>query len=539
MRFYLMAMRSVSGIFLFLLLLITPKFVLAHGGHGDEFHQETEANPGTQQGIQVDAQTVKRMGIEVKPVTKQQMDFGIKTTGQIETLPSQKVEVTSPTPGKIVELLVEPGAIVQAGKVVAVIAAPDLVELRVNSQEKRAEAEADLQQAEADLKLAEQNYQRYLQIAAAEIKQARSQLALAEERYNRDRELSAQGAIPRRQVLEDETELAEALATVTKATSRREVLEAEAQLKRAKSAVEVAKSRIRLSNATYQTRLQQLGTRANDKGLVTVTAPISGTVADREITLGQSVEEAGEKLMTILNNSRVWATANIYEKDLEKVKIGQQAIAKVASLPNRTFTGKIAVIGSVVEGETRVVPVKAELDNADGQLKPGMFAQLEVLTDKTPTAVLVIPTSAVVEANSRQLVYVENGTTFEPAEVTLGRTLGDLVEIKSGLFDGDRIVTQGAIQLYAESLKGNRSPQQGAIREAEKGKSEPPNSELNTQNSALPWLWAVAGGGAIASGAFWLGRRTQTRIVSSTFVTYESETVPQNPETEKEKVKSP
>ncbi len=512
MRFHLMAMRSVSGIFLLLLLLMTPKFVLAHGGHGDEFHQETEAKPGTQQGIQVDAQTVKRMGIEVKPVTKQQMDFGIKATGQIETLPSQKVEVTSPTPGKIVELLVEPGTVVQAGKVVAVIAAPDLVELRVNSQEKRAEAEADLQQAEADLKLAEQNYQRYLQIAAAEIKQARSQLALAEERYNRDRELSAQGAIPRRQVLEDETELAEAKATVTKATSRREVLEAEAQLKRAKSAVEVAKSRIRLSNATYQTRLQQLGTRANDKGLVTVTAPISGTVADREITLGQSVEEAGGKLMTILNNSRVWATANIYEKDLEKVKIGQQAIAKVASLPNRTFTGKIAVIGSVVEGETRVVPVKAELDNADGQLKPGMFAQLEVLTDKTPTAVLVIPTSAVVEANGRQLVYVENGTTFEPAEVTLGRTLGDLVEIKSGLFDGDRIVTLGAIQLYAESLKGNRSPQQGAIRGAEKGKSEEKESIIQ---NFLPWLWAVAGGGAIASGAFWLGRRTSSNQPSA------------------------
>ncbi len=75
MRFYLMAMRSVSGIFLFLLLLITPKLVLAHGGHGDEFHQETEANPGTQQRIQVDAQTVKRMGIEVKPDTKQQMDI--------------------------------------------------------------------------------------------------------------------------------------------------------------------------------------------------------------------------------------------------------------------------------------------------------------------------------------------------------------------------------------------------------------------------------------------------------------------------------
>jgi cobalt-zinc-cadmium efflux system membrane fusion protein len=148
-------------------------------------------------------------------------------------------------------------------------------------------------------------------------------------------------------------------------------LEAEAQLKRAQAAVEAAQSHLRLSDTAYQTRLSQLGTGANEKGLVTVTAPISGTVSDREVTLGQAFEDAGGKLMTIVNDSRVFATANIYEKDLDKVKTGQRAIAKVASLPNRTFSGQIAVIGSVVEGETRVVPVKAELDNAGGALKPG------------------------------------------------------------------------------------------------------------------------------------------------------------------------
>ncbi|MBD1943262.1 efflux RND transporter periplasmic adaptor subunit [Coleofasciculus sp. FACHB-712] len=537
------ARDRLFGTLLSLLLLAAPTSVLAHAGHGDEFHGETEASQGTPQGIQVDAQTAKRMGIEVKPVSQQRLDFGIKTTGQIETLPSQKAEVTSPTPGKIVELLVEPGAVVQAGKVVAVIAAPDLVELRVGSQEKRAEAEADLQQAQADLKLAQENYQQYSQIAASDIQQARTELAVAQEQYERDRELERAGALPRRQMLESLAHLAEAKTQLTKATSRREVLEAEAQLKRAQSAVKVANSRIRLSNTAYQTRLQQLGTRANDKGLVTVTAPISGTVADREITLGQSVEEAGAKLMTILNNKRVWATANIYEKDLNKVKIGQRVNVKVASLPNRTFTGKIAVIGSVVEGETRVVPVKAELDNPGGQLKPGMFAELEVLTNQTPAPILVIPTSAVVETNGRQRVYVQNGTAFEPVEVTLGRTVGDVVEVKGSLFEGDRIVTQGAIQLYAQSLRGDSS----------EGKSEEkqpltPNSEAINRVSAihnsLPWLWVLPAGGAIAFVAFWLGRRTQSRKVPKTIealpaipLPHESEIV-NDSASKQEKVKS-
>lgn len=163
------------------------------------------------------------------------------------------------------------------------------------------------------------------------------------------------------------------------------------------SAVEVAKSRISLSNATYETRLQQLGIRGNNQGLVTITAPISGRVADREVTLGQSFQDAGSKLMTIVNDSRVFATANIYEKDLERVRTGQQVIVRFAALPNRSFTGRIAVIGSVVVGETRVVPVKAEINNPNGVLKPGMFAELEVLTDQTSPAILAIPSAAVVE----------------------------------------------------------------------------------------------------------------------------------------------
>jgi len=446
-------LRCISGAILSLVLLSAPTAVLAHAGHGDEFQHAGEATQ-TADSIQIHAETAKRLGIKVEPAKRQQLAVGIKTTGQIETLPNKKVEVTAPIPGKVVELLVEPGAAVKAGQPVAVLAAPDLVELRVNSQEKRVEAEADLQKAQADLNLARANLEQQRQIASADIQQASTEVKVAQEKYDRDRELASSGALPRRQMLESEAHLREGQAQLVKASSRREVLEAEAQLKRAQAAVEAAQSHLRLSDTAYQTRLSQLGTGANEKGLVTVTAPISGTVSDREVTLGQTFQDAGGKLMTIVNDSRVFATANIYEKDLDKVKTGQRAIAKVASLPNRTFSGRIAVISSVVEGETRVVPVKAELDNPDGTLKPGMFAELEVLTDRTATAILAIPSSAVVDANGKKLVYVQNGDAFQPVEVTLGQTSGDMAEVKTGLFEGDLVVTQRAPQLYAQSLRG-------------------------------------------------------------------------------------
>ncbi|MBW4633047.1 MAG: efflux RND transporter periplasmic adaptor subunit [Iphinoe sp. HA4291-MV1] len=508
----LTAIRCVSGSLVSLLLLANPSTVLAHGGHGNEFQGASEASQNSG-SIQVDAQTAKRLGIKIEPVKRQQLAVGIKTTGQIETLPSQKVEVNTPiSKAKVVELLVEPGAVVKKGQPVAVVTSPDLVELRVNSQEKLAQSQADLQQAEADLRLAQQNYEKYQQIAAAEIAEAQSQVAFAQEKSDKDRQLADSGALPRRDALESQTQLAQAKAELTKASSRRDVIDAENKLKRAKSAVEVAKKRIQLSNTNYETRLQQLGNSANAKGLVTVTAPISGRVADREVTLGQSFEDAGGKLMTIVNDSRVYATANIYEKDLGKVKTGQRVSLKVASVPNRTFTGRIAVVGSVVEGETRVVPVKAEIDNPGGVLKPGMFAELEVLTDQTLTATLTIPSSAIVEANGKKQVYVQNGNAFQATEVTLGQTSGDIVEVKTGLFEGDSIVTQRAPQLYAQSLRGGSQPKED---EHTLAPSQP--TEAKTPNLPVPlWLIATGGGTALATvafmaGAFWSGRRTKSQ----------------------------
>ncbi|MBE9016982.1 efflux RND transporter periplasmic adaptor subunit [Chroococcidiopsidales cyanobacterium LEGE 13417] len=508
----------ISGAIVSLAIVMVPVTVpvitLAHGGHGDEFHGGSEATQTTD-SIQVDAQTVKRLEIKVEPVKRQQLAVGLPATGQIETLPNRQVEVTTPISGaKVAQLLVQPGAYVQAGQPVAILAAPDLVELRVTSQEKRAEARADLQKAQADLRLAQQNYQRFSQIAAAEIAQAQSQVDFAQEKSDKDQILLTQGAIPRRQALESQTQLAEAKAKLTAADSRRDVIAAEADLKRAQSSVQAAQSHLSLSDTAYQTRLQQLGAKANAQGQVTVTAPISGRVADRDVTLGQSFEDTGGKLMTIVNDSRVYATANIYEKDLNKVKNGQTVRVTVASMPNRTFTGRVAVIGSVVEGETRVVPVKAEIDNSGGVLKPGMFAQLEVLTDRTATA-LAIPSSAVVEANGKHMVYIQNGNADQPVEVTLGQTIGDTIEVKCGLFEGDAIVTQRAPQLYAQSLRGGGKAGEQGSRGAEGEKT----FGNTTDGAQLPWWLVGTTGGlvigiaAFAAGAVWSSRRTKSQLV--------------------------
>jgi membrane fusion protein, heavy metal efflux system len=496
------AHRFVSVIITSFVIFSAPTKVFAHAGHGDEF-KSSDTQP--KDAIRVDANTAKQIGIKVESVTSRQLELGIKTNGQIEAMPDRKVEITTPIKGKITQFLVKLGDRVQAGQTVAILSSPEIAELRVASFEKRAEADGNIREAQANLTLALQNYDRAQQIANAEIKQAQVELKVDRERYGRDKELLASGAIPSRQVMESEAKLSTAKASSAKAESKLEVLKAQAEIKRAKSALQVAKERIQLSSSTYNARLNQLGANANPDGTIAITSPITGTVSELKATLAESGEDAGKPIMTIVNSDRLLATANIYEKDLSKIKIGQRVRVTVAG---RKFTGKVRNIGAIVNGETRIIPVQAEIENPDRTLTVGMFAELEVLTEKSES-VVAIPSAAVVEANGRNLVFVQNGNDFQPVEVVLGRTSGDFVEVDNGLFEGDAIATQRATQLYAQSLRGSKPTE---------STSKP---EQVKESSFSPPVWtmlltgAIAGGGIVAT-AFWLGRRLPTARQSLT-----------------------
>ncbi|AFY96873.1 efflux RND transporter periplasmic adaptor subunit [Chamaesiphon minutus] len=573
--------------------LVSPS-VLAHGGHGNEFGSQ-DGTKSTK--VQIDGATAQQIGVQTVAAKKQSLNVEISATGQIELLPSKKVEVTAPIRGKLVQLLVQPGARVKVGQILATLSSPELNDLRTSSLEKKSTALALLQQAQTDRNLAQQSYQKIVEIATAETNQARSQLAaaksrlareqqlvksgsivraaknsyqrqqqiataeissarteleLAQERYQKDVELVKSGALARRQMLESQAKLAEARTALVKAQSQpgvlsaetelrkaetdlplrelrdaekqvaeatgqlaramnqKSVVEANAQLQRANSAVTAAQTQLKLSDASYQGRLAQLGNRANAEGIVTVTAPIDGTIADREITIGQSVADAGARLMTITDDRQVLATANIYERDLGRLKIGQQVSVKVPGASERVFSGQISRIGTAVDSQSRVVPVQATLDNSQGLLKAGTFAEIKLATSQITIPVVVIPASAVVEADQEKLVYVKSGDSYQPTTVTLGQTVGDLVEVKTGLFAGDLVVNKRAPQLYAQSLK-----KQPASEEKTTTAAKPEAVSQNQIPTYLIWgLVPVAG--ILGGSAWWLKKRSERNANSST-----------------------
>jgi Cu/Ag efflux protein CusF len=159
----------------------------------------------------------------------------------------------------------------------------------------------------------------------------------------------------------------------------------------------------------------------------------------------------GEALFQIADLSTVWLIGDVFEQDLALVKRGAKAILRVDAFPDQTFPGQVTFIYPTMNTETRTARVRIELANPDGQLRPGMYGTVQI-GGGAARDVLVVPDSAVIDSGARQTVLVAKGEgRFEPREVKLGARAGGLVEVLSGLKDGESVVTRANFLIDAES----------------------------------------------------------------------------------------
>jgi Cu(I)/Ag(I) efflux system membrane fusion protein len=183
---------------------------------------------------------------------------------------------------------------------------------------------------------------------------------------------------------------------------------------------------------------------------ITFTSPVDGHVIEKEVVEGAAVE-AGKRVMRIVDHSVLWLDAQVFERDLPRVHVGQTATAR---LPGRAepYTGRVVFLHPHVDHETRTSIVRLEVPNPGMTLRPGMFATVEIATDAAEP-VLQIPRAAVIDTGERQVVFLaEARGRFVPRRVTTGVETGDdAVEIVDGLAPGDVVVTSGQFLLDAES----------------------------------------------------------------------------------------
>jgi multidrug efflux pump subunit AcrA (membrane-fusion protein) len=189
---------------------------------------------------------------------------------------------------------------------------------------------------------------------------------------------------------------------------------------------------------------------------VDVTAPVSGVVNDRPVTIGDSVEPNTE-LFHIADLSKVIVIAQVYEEDVAKVKLEQTARITALSYSTNEFTGKVTFVGLELDPETRTLPIWLTVDNPDGKLRADMFVKAAVLLAKNSDA-LTVPKSGVMSDAGEKFVFVRTGDTFNRADVQTGAEDDRNVEIKDGLVPGDEIVIQGQRELFTAWLTGGKKP---------------------------------------------------------------------------------
>ncbi len=227
---------------------------------------------------------------------------------------------------------------------------------------------------------------------------------------------------------------------------------------------EYDKAKASFAAAGDKLRMLGVGTTPADDGRAVSTFPLStpfaGTVIEKHAILGE-LAQPDKSVFTVADLSRLWIEANLFEKDLGRVKPGAEATVTVDAYPGESFQGKLTYIAAVVDKETRTVQARVEVANPGGRLKPEMFASAAIRTVGTSgTAAvagkdkaLVLPQEAVVLMQGQPTAFIAEDGGFEPRVVELGDKLRGKVVIKSGLKAGEKVVVAGSYALKARLLK--------------------------------------------------------------------------------------
>ena len=195
--------------------------------------------------------------------------------------------------------------------------------------------------------------------------------------------------------------------------------------------------------------LQKLDETRQVVDAVVFRAPVGGFVIEKQALKGLHVMP-GQSLYKVSDLSVVWVEADVYEGELAAVRVGDAATVTVEAYPGERFSGRAIYIYPYLDEKTRTNKVRFQLANRSGRLKPGMYAHVE-LTSRGRSG-LVLPTNAVLDSGTEQLVFVAQGDgLFQPRMVRIGRRLGDSTEILDGLKEGDQVATGAAFFLDSES----------------------------------------------------------------------------------------
>lgn len=363
------------------------------------------------------------------------LDMNVTVTGEVLANANTQTHVTTPVTGRVTKILVSIGDHIPEGKPLLIVRS------------------TDIQQAESDLLQGEQQVRSDLKQALVQIDcdtaTAKAQVKLSETIYQRLKNLV------------EEKIASQADYQAAQTQWQKDVIALDSLKQKRAATIDLSTEKKKLVTGPAKTKLRLLG--VSDAGIqkvmktqivdpmVPVLAPEEGIVVERLVNVGELIDPS-KPLFTIGEFNSVWLKADVFEKDIAKVRLGQPIELDVDSFPDRDFRGKLDYVANQVDSDTRTLAVRAEVNNPQLLLKPKMFARMKILVGQHN--VLAIPKTAVQDARTSKVVYVPTGPdTFEERKVSLGAESGDYVEVLQGLKPGEKIITNGSFDLRAEAVR--------------------------------------------------------------------------------------
>ncbi|MFY0696693.1 MAG: efflux RND transporter periplasmic adaptor subunit [Balneola sp.] len=233
---------------------------------------------------------------------------------------------------------------------------------------------------------------------------------------------------------------------------------------------------------------------------VDITSKVEGYVINKMIEVGSHVQQ-GSTMFKLADLSKVWVMFDAYESDVANIKVGDEVSFSVKALPGKEFTAKITFVDPVLNPQSRTVSIRAEAENDAMLLKPNMLTQGVIKSDVRDSGEqILVPKSAVLWTGERSVVYVRKPNTarptFEFREVVLGQRVGDQYIVKSGVSEGEEVVTNGtfkidsAAQLAGKASMMNKTPNGRPVRTGHEGHtmdgsgSSQTNSQMDMSSKA-------------------------------------------------------
>jgi cobalt-zinc-cadmium efflux system membrane fusion protein len=308
----------------------------AEHDHGDDEHADEEHGHAEHADeVKLTPQAIERYGIQVEPVTRKPLASSFVAAARVAFNAEAMAHVGSVVTGRIVELKAKVGVMVERGGELFVIESPELAEAQSEFLQRRtavAVAKSAVQPAENAFKRAHALYEKNEAIALAEVQKREAEWKAAE------------GA------------LLTAVASVT-----------------------AAENKLHMYGMDQQA-VETLASTGEVSPRFAIRAPIAGQIIEREVTLGELVSPERDALLVLADMSHVWVLAEVPEAKLASVSKGSKARVTVAARSADVFEGTVAYVAPVVNPDTRTASVRIEVPNEQGQLRPGMFARVEIIT---------------------------------------------------------------------------------------------------------------------------------------------------------------